>query len=275
MARNCIASSSRLDAYRVLSENLVADGFESFCVSQYFPNNITILVGKGSGFIYALDHATLRRKGRMTETQKVTRDLLDETDRPDPQAITTSFSSILTDAIPVLLDQGGRKVELWTDEKQEYVRALETHVPASFLVQEERLEHLTVSSKAARTRENPLWNVNYMDREFRKDLKEHVRESVCFGRNVNNQMDRITVYAYLHNYQKHFRIGGKGEDERSHGEVAGYDPGAVMREVSAVWEERSLKTRQWLRDSDLRTWCRLRWTPRKRGKEYLQQRVAA
>ncbi|MBN2050920.1 MAG: hypothetical protein JW760_10780, partial [Spirochaetales bacterium] len=34
-----------------LKENLVADGFESFVVSQYFPNNFNLLIGKDSQFV--------------------------------------------------------------------------------------------------------------------------------------------------------------------------------------------------------------------------------
>ena len=276
MARNTLASSSRLASSRSPTEHLASDGFESFCVSQFFPNNITLLVGKDSAFVYTLDHATLRRKGRMTEAQKKKRARLDKTDRPDPKALTTSFSSILTDLVPVLLDEGGKRtMELWTDKKKEYARALGRHVPGAFLVAEERLAHRTVSSRAARTKDNPLWSVNYMDREIRKDLKEHVRETVCHGRNVNNQMDRMSVYVYVHNGEKHYRIGGKGEDERTHAEVAGYDREEVAKERKGIWGLRSLWSREWLGESARRTWFRERWTPGKRGKEYLPKRVAS
>jgi hypothetical protein len=48
----------------------VADGFESFDVSQYFPNNITIMAGEESQFLYAFSHTTIRRKGSMRPDQK-------------------------------------------------------------------------------------------------------------------------------------------------------------------------------------------------------------
>ncbi len=69
-ARQVLAFESEQASGRSPDENLAADGFESFCQSQYFPNNITILVGSDSQFVYAADHATLRRKGRMTDPQK-------------------------------------------------------------------------------------------------------------------------------------------------------------------------------------------------------------
>jgi len=72
----------RLASLRRPSEDLAADGFESFCVSQYFPNNIHLLVGSESQFVYEADHVTLRRKGRMTTEQRRRRELLDRRFRP-------------------------------------------------------------------------------------------------------------------------------------------------------------------------------------------------
>ena len=275
MSRQSLAFSSRLALSRTPDEDLAADGFESFCVSQYFPNNITILVGQRSQFVYAVDHATLRRKGRMTPLQKATRARLDRIHRPDPKAITSSFRVILDEIAPIAFDSGRSDITLWTDQKKEYRTAIHSHMPASFLDQEERLVHRSISSRAERTRENPLAAVNYLDREIRKDLHEHTRETVCFARNVNNQMDRMTVYVFHHNFLKHFRIGGKGEDRRSHAEVAGYRKTALRKELAEVWVDRAFSTRESLRDMDRRTWFRTRATPLKTGPEHLQKRVAA
>ena len=45
-----------------------------------------------------------------------------------------------------------------------------------------------VSGKAARTKNNRLFAVNYLDREIRKDNASHVRETVQFSRNGNSRM---------------------------------------------------------------------------------------
>ena len=71
LARQAIAVHVELLSQLALSEDLVADGFESFAVSQYFPNNIQVLVGKESQYWLFSDFAHLRRKGRMTEYQKL------------------------------------------------------------------------------------------------------------------------------------------------------------------------------------------------------------
>jgi hypothetical protein len=88
-------------------------------------------------------------------------------------------------------------------------------------------------------------------------------------------MDRMTVYVFHHNFLKHFRIGGKGEDRRSHAEVAGYRKTALRKELAEVWVDRAFSTRESLRDMDRRTWFRTRVTPLKTGPEHLQKRVAA
>jgi len=46
------------------------DGFESFCVSQYFPDNYNILVGRDSRFVCQWNYTTLvtgRRSGMPAE----------------------------------------------------------------------------------------------------------------------------------------------------------------------------------------------------------------
>jgi hypothetical protein len=188
-ARQAIAFGSHLARTRRPSEDLVADGFESFCVSQYFPNNITILVGSESQFVYAADHVTIRRKGRMTNKQKAKRAILEKRFKANSKGIERSFSRIATESLRVLSDEGRPGIELWTDEHQAYPRGIAGSPCAASMQGIGRLTHQTVSSRAARTTENPLFSVNYFDREIRKDLHEHVRESTCFGRNCQRRRD--------------------------------------------------------------------------------------
>ncbi|MBL8967248.1 MAG: hypothetical protein JNG85_09575, partial [Spirochaetaceae bacterium] len=271
-ARQAIAAESRLSRTRVLAENLAADGFESFCVSQYHPNNIHLLVGSDSQFVYAANYVTLRRKGRMSEGQKRKRWRLERLFRPPPRAVEHAFGEIAAECLRVLADEPRASLTLWTDEKTDYTPALAAEPCVAFLAREGRLVHRTVSSRAARTRANPLFPVNYLDRELRKDLHEHVRETVCFGRNVNRQMERLALYLFIHNYLKRFRIP---YDRRSHAEAAGYDPRRIAVELKLVWKRRAFlsltETTPGMRDS----WLRLRETPLKKGKDYLPRYAAA
>ena len=117
-ARQVLDLESRLSSTREPDEDLAADGFESFCVSQYYPNNIHLLVGKRSQFVYESDHVTLRRKGRMTDAQKKLRERLDLLFRPDPRGIEKSFGRIGVSLLSVLSDEGRPSLTLWTDEKR-------------------------------------------------------------------------------------------------------------------------------------------------------------
>jgi transposase-like protein len=257
-ARQVLALESRLSSCRRTDEDLAADGFESFCVSQYFPTNLHVLVGSRSQFIYAFDQVTLRRKGRMTEAQRARRAVLDRRFRPEPGGIRRSFARIATESLGVLSDGARPALTLWTDEHREYPRGIAISPCASALAGAGRLFHRTVPSRAARTRRNPLFPVNYLDREIRKDLHEHARETTCFGRNVNLQLERFAVYAWWHNHRKCHRARGGSE---SHAEVAGYDPALMARETRKLWKRRAWLSHTGLSEPMWRVWLREGKTP--------------
>ena len=266
-ARQALARSSDLFAFLHPDEDLVADGFESFCHSQYFPNNITLLVGSSSQYVYAADHVTLRRKGRMTEQQRKQRAKLEARWMPEPRGIEHSFSRIAVEALRVYGEGRRSPLTLWTDEHQSYVRALAGVPHLSLLIHEGFIRHRVVSSRVARGTRNPLFPVNYLDRELRKDLHEHVRETICFGRNVNRQMERLSVYLLWHNTMKRHRAR---EGPRSNVEcvvchkVPRGEAGRTM-----LWERRAWRTLTELSDAMLETWERRRETPLATGHDYL------
>jgi hypothetical protein len=265
-ARQALAFESRLARTRRPSEDLSADGFESFCVSQYFPNNITILVGSESQFVYAADHVTLRRKGRMTVKQLTKRTEFEKLFKADPRGVARSFARIAIESLRVLSDGANPTLNLWTDEHQAYPRGIALS-PCVFSLQAiGRLAHHTISSRAARTRANPLFPVNYLDRELRKDLHEHVRESVCFGRNVNRQMERLSLYLFYHNYLKEHRTRW---GPITHAMIAGYEAGEIADELEEIWERRSMLSLTELSESGEDSWRRNRRTPLSSGSEYL------
>jgi hypothetical protein len=269
--RQALAFESRLSSIRHPDEDLVADGFESYCVSQFFPNNIHLLVGMDSQFVYESDHVTLRRKGRMTDSQRTKRGRLDYLFRPDPQGIRKSFTRIAYSVLSILADEGRPSLTLWTDEKKEYARALADSPCAAALLAEARIVHKTISSRADRTRSNPLFSVNYLDREMRKDLHEHVRETVCFGRNVNAQMERLTLYLFYHNYLKRHRTP---DSAHSHARVAGYDEAEELKGLGSIWERREWYTHTELTECGEETWLRKRKTPLWDKPDYIPMHVA-
>jgi hypothetical protein len=265
-ARQALAAQARLARTRRPSEDLAADGFESFCVSQYFPNNIQLLVGAESQYVYAADHATIRRKGRMTKKQKVRRATLELRFKADPKAVEGSFSRIAAASLHLLSESARPSIELWTDRHRAYPRGIAASPCAKALLGLGRLRHLQVSSRAARTRDNPLFPVNYLDRELRKDLHEHVRESVCFGRNVNRQMERLALYLFHHNFLKLHRARWTGF---SHAIVAGYDAASIEGELEGLWTARARLSLIDLPANDEETWRRSRRTPLGAARDYL------
>lgn len=265
-ARQALALGSALSSTMKPNEDLVADGFESFCRSQYFPNNITLLVGASSQYVYAADHVTLRRKGRMTEKQARKRAMLEQRWMANPRGIENSFARIAHEALRVYSEGRRPSLTLWTDEHQAYARALAHSPHLSLLLHEGLIRHRVVSSRIARTTRNPLFPVNYLDRELRKDLHEHVRETVCFGRNVNRQMERLAVYLLWHNTIKPHRARG------SPGSNADYAcAGALVsgRGSTRYWEWRAWRSLTELSEAMVETWERLRYTPLSQNPEYL------
>jgi hypothetical protein len=271
-SRQALAFESVQADARRPNEDLAADGFESFCRSQYFPNNITVLVGFSSQFVYAADHATMRRKGRMTEGQRTKRAALDLLYKPNPRGIENSFRRVSEECLRVLSDGCRPALTLWTDEHQAYPRAIGRSACLGGIREAGRISHRTISSRAARTRENPLFSVNYLDRELRKDLHEHVRETVCFGRNVNRQMERLSLYFWWHNFKKPHRARG---DPRSHAEIAGYNPKQMKTGLMQIWRWRAWLSLTPLTEAMRDSWLRARETPLRRGPDYLPRFAAA
>ena len=105
------------------SEHFAADGFESFCVSQYFPDNYNILVGEDSQFVYHWDYVSLCRKGRRTEKQKEKRIELEKRYQAPKKGIEDSFRE-LSEFLEKKTHTRNTYVIFSTDEKKDYERAL-------------------------------------------------------------------------------------------------------------------------------------------------------
>jgi hypothetical protein len=121
-------------------------------------------------------------------------------------ALSRSFRETLLSALQLQPPQPCRPFVLITDEKPEYARVLASLPAFKQQTPSSRIAHWTISSKLPRTIHNPLFASNYIEREIRKDLASHHRETVCFNRNVAQGMMRLSLYLIGHNYLKPFRI---------------------------------------------------------------------
>ena len=269
LARNSIAMHEAMLSSLSLSENLVADGFESFDRSLYFPNQVNLLVGKQSQFLYGITHTTIRRKGTMTGHQKQVREKLEKTFRAPKKAIELSFARLLGH-VPTLWNPSRLpRLVLWTDEHYAYPRAIR-RVPGLVRGLNDRsFSHQTWPSTATRTILNPLFSVNYYDRELRKDIAAFRRESTCYTRNVANGLSRFMNHLVYHNYQKPYRVAPSGKTDEVHAEMAGIPPAMIAGGLASFYTERSFLSKQKLSVENRRIWLKEAVTPLKTGVTYL------
>ncbi len=266
LARQCLAVHADLLGELSLDEALVADGFESFAVSQYFPNNIQLLAGKLSQYWIYSDYAHLRRKGRMTPYKKHRNQLLQSKFTHGRVTVYESFEELVRLSL-ILKERSDREViDLYTDRHQSYLNVMR-NMNAGV---RRKVHHICCSSTAPRTTSNMLFSVNYLDREIRKDLAEHTRETVQFGRNVSNQMERLAIYRTYHNYCKPFRISGGEKERYCHAEMAGISRSSIQRELKTLFTQRRFLSRiKGIMIRDLDVWLRGVTTPLKRYAEDL------
>jgi len=246
-----------------LREDLAADGFETFAQSQYTPCHINFLAGSDSQFVYSWDYAHLRRKGRMTKNQKAHRSEIEKSWRAYKGDLKRSFIRGVTSVLIPMVQQAKKvPVCLNTDEHPVYPGALDdTEGVLVKLSKENKYKHRTFSSKVKRDRKNPLFAVNYIDREIRKDVANHVRETTRYSRNPNALMERLSIYFVMHNTEKRWRIAKPAAEYRTHAEAAGlkYESGSVFNQGAFVFRPRKGVVRNGstgFEESALRLWER-------------------
>lgn len=277
LARQAIALHAQCLAARTAHDDICIDGFVSFDTSQYFPSEIPIAITAHSQFILDFSHASRRRSGTMTPAQKTKARNLYRRIPLERGALSRSFRETLVRALQLQPPAPLKPFVLITDEKPDYQRVL--HRLSAFRSQTEqtRLVHWMIWSKLLRTLDNPLFSSNYIDRELRKDLAHHHRETVCFNRNVANGMMRLTLYLLGHNYLKPFRIRAhKGTHPRTHAEAAGIPLQLVQQFAQALTGGiRAFLSRCTLSETMQRTWEKLWKTPGKDNAEYLPKYALA
>jgi hypothetical protein len=275
LSRNAILIHQALRDELPYSEDFVADGFESFCVSQYFPDNYNILVGKDSQFVYHCDYVTLRRKGRMRPDQKRRRDKLEKIFKANPKAVELSFRDLM-EPMERMTRERTQPLILYTDEKKDYERALWGSACCKERLFNGSWRHHRVNSTEGRNTQNPLFGANYMDREFRKDMASHTRESVQFSRNVNEAMLRMSLYLFDHNYIKPYRVAQREKRGMRHGEVAGLDRGSLDRMISGFFKLRYFWKKDHPLEGPARKTLNREWvTPLKRMPEVVRKHLTA
>jgi transposase-like protein len=275
MARNATLANRQIVECLPLREDLVLDGLQNFCNSQFFPDNYTIAVGKDSQFVYECDYATIRRAGRMTTAQKKRREELEKHFRASRQSIEKSFTRVLR-SISMKAPKREIPLILYTDEKSDYRRSLWNDGEIREKMFSGQWRHHMTNSKVGRNTRNPLFSVNYIDREIRKDMASQTRETVQFPRNVANAMLRMNLYLFDHNIFKPYRIRDEAEYLQSHAEVVGLERQVLEGIAGGFFTLRFFKPRELkLSESAQRTLSREWKTPLKVKDEVKRRYLAA
>ena len=193
LGRHCLLLHEGLRPREPPAEPLVIDGFESFEFSQYTPIHLNTAVGAQSHYFYAFTDAELRRKGRMTATQKRRRAKLEQLfGRPHAKAIEFEIASL----VDLVVGPSGRAC-IRSDDHAAYPRALRR-------LGQERFVHEVTSSKAPRTGTNPLFPVNLLDLLIRHSSANHKRETIAFSKRRQAAAERLAILLVWRNYMKSF-----------------------------------------------------------------------
>ena len=254
LSRQAIAAHSLLRRRLDPCDSVCIDGFVSFDVSQFFQSEITISVTSSSQVVLDLSHATRKRSGTMTETQKAKAELLYEQFDFEQDAVARTFKDVFDVTAKERPPAMNRPLIIITDEKKEYARIVQGSAPWKDQDNDHRIVHHTVPSTLIRNVYNPLFPSNYIDREIRKDQANHHRETCCFSRSVANGMGRLALYLLDHNYRKKFRIKKPVRDVRLHGEVGGIPRPLIDRVMPVARRKRAFLTRLKLEPAFERIW---------------------
>ncbi|MCP4572483.1 MAG: hypothetical protein GY838_09055 [bacterium] len=190
LGRHCMLLHSRFMEFADPARIVVADGFETFEWSQYFPFHHNLAVDPDTDFWIYFNDSELRRKGRMTSTQRKRRvELEARFGRPDPRAVRKSMFELLKVATA-----GSGCVVIDTDDHPSYrpaIRALEIEV-----------EHRVTPGRARRDRSNRLWAVNLLDLLIRHNNANHRRETLAWSKRRQGSSERLAILLVWRNYMQ-------------------------------------------------------------------------
>jgi transposase-like protein len=200
LGRHCLLFHQLNRPRGAVTEPLAADSFESFEFSQYHPTSFHVAAGKRSHFFYGFTDSEKRRSGTMTKKQRQKRTELEEAlGRPDPRAVEQDFAHLLATVAPK-----AQELELHTDKHTDYPKAVKR-------VRHLRVVHRTVSSRAARTADNPLFPINLLDLLIRHASSNHKRETIAYSKRRVCAAERLALFLVWRNWMRPYSILKKGE----------------------------------------------------------------
>jgi transposase-like protein len=188
LGRHCILFHRLEMQHAAPPREIAIDGFESFEFSQYYPFHHHLAVGLPSAFVLGFTDSPLRRKGRMTPSQKRRRRQLEQQfGRPDPKAVEKDVTLLFEDVL-----RGCQEVIVRSDDHHTYRRVL-ARLGC-------RVDHQVTSSKQRRDKDNPLWEINVLDAGIRHGSANHRRETLAWSKRRQRSAERLAVFLVWRNY---------------------------------------------------------------------------
>ncbi len=202
------AMGAQLELLRRLTprDRLVYDGLRCFVTSQDYPGDITTVVEPQGETILTMTHTLMRRAGVMTAVQRLRMQRKAQVWSPQRGSMKGDISLLIQEIWEYLRPTVEKPGWIHTDQHPLY-RALLAADPVSRHFGRAGLcTHSRTPGSEPRTRDNPLFAVNYVERLLRHRLKEHTRETIAFGRNATMQMHRAWIFACDHNLMREYRV---------------------------------------------------------------------
>jgi hypothetical protein len=243
LGRQAIAAQTVLLSHLSPRPRLVFDGLRSFVTSQDYPCDLTTVVDADGETILAVTHGVFRRGGRMTRLQRKRVQAKNGGWQIPRGTMTRSISTIWNELWPYLDLSPPLPAVIDTDQHRGYRRIVERSPVYRHLRLSNLAEHHTTPSTAARTWQNPLFPVNYVDRLIRHRLREHTRETIAFGRHSAMQLYRMWIFAWDLNTRREWRV--KRPNDGIHAEHGALDEIGVraMRRINRSFFERRIDVR--------------------------------
>ncbi len=223
--------------------HLAFDGLRSFVTAQDYPCDITTVVDRQSEVILTMTHSIFKRGGTTTPKQRKRMVLKYAVWKPKRKSMKKDIRLLVGELWDYLRPRPGTIVDtdrhplyravLAVDRIWRHFSSLPPTCGGRKLVY-----HRRTSSLLPRTRDNPLFPVNYVDRLLRHRVKEHTRETIAFGRHATVQMHRAWLFAWEHNMIREYRV--RKPELGRHAEQ-GVTTGEVLREITREFYQRRLR----------------------------------
>lgn len=186
-----------------LKGTLLFDGLGSFEQSQFFPYWLNVAVHAESSFALAFTDSPLRRSGTMTRRQRRVREALEARFGRPPRTSIIDGTAELLESVRRYLDDSA--TVLRSDEHPAYPVAIRKAGLA-------HLPHRVTAGRNARTRSNPLFEINLSDLILRHTGSHLKRETIAFNRRRQAGLEKAAMWAVHRNFMQPRRARWKRTD---------------------------------------------------------------